>query len=329
MAIKVAFVGAGGIAGYHLSHLEKIKDVQLVGFCDPQADRAQARAKHYKAKAKQHKARAYSDHRRMLDALKPDAVYVCTPPFAHGPYELDAVARGCHLFVEKPIALSMETARQISDAVKKAGVVSGVGYQDRYQDIIAKLKAILKKRKVATAMGYWMGGMPGVAWWRVKAQSGGQHTEQTTHIFDMVRYLFGEAKTIYAAASRGLMADVPNNDVEDMSAATLVLRSGLVATVYSACCLKAGGKCGMDIFCTDARIEYVERSSVTVREASRTEEFRNVADYGQAIDEAFIGAIRSKGKDNKVLSPYPDAAKSLALSLAVDRSLATGQPVEV
>ena len=322
MAIKVAFIGSGGIAGYHLSHLVKIQDVQLVGFCDVQADRAQA-------KAKQHKAKAYADHRRMLDATKPHAVYVCTPPFAHGQFELDAVARGCHLFVEKPIATTMDAALEVRNAVQKAGVLSAVGYQDRYQDIVAKLKAILRKRKVATAMGYWMGGMPGVAWWRVKAQSGGQHTEQTTHIFDMVRYLFGEAKTIYAAASRGLMADVPNNDVEDVSAATLVLKSGLVATVYSACCLKAGGKCGLDVFCTDARIEYVERASVTVREASRTEEFRNVGDYGQAIDEAFIGAIRTKGKENKVLSPYADAVKSLALSLAVDKSLATGQPVEL
>ncbi|MBM4042041.1 MAG: Gfo/Idh/MocA family oxidoreductase [Planctomycetes bacterium] len=322
MAIKVAFIGAGGIAGYHLSHLVKIQDVQLVGFCDVDSSRAQA-------KAKQHKAKAYRDHRRMLDATKPHAVYVCTPPFAHGPYELDAVARGCHLFVEKPIATTMDTALEIRDTVAKAGVVSAVGYQDRYQDIIAKLKAVLRTRRVATAMGYWMGGMPGVPWWRVKATSGGQHTEQTTHIFDMVRYLFGEARTVYAAASRGLMTDVPNYDVEDLSAATLVLKSGMVATVYSACCLKAGGKCGIDIFCTDARIEYVERQSVTVREASRTEEFRNVADYGQAIDDAFIGAIRSKGKDNKVLSPYPDAVKSLALSLAVDKSLATGQPVEL
>ncbi|MBM4031274.1 MAG: Gfo/Idh/MocA family oxidoreductase [Planctomycetes bacterium] len=322
MSVRVAFIGSGGIAGYHLSHLVKIQDVQLVGFCDTDAARAQAKAKQFRAKA-------YRDHRRMLDAAKPHAVYVCTPPFAHGPYELDAVSRGCHLFVEKPIATTIEAALKIRDAVLEAGVVSAVGYQDRYQEIIAKLKAILKKRKVATAMGYWMGGMPGVAWWRVKAQSGGQHTEQTTHIFDMVRYLFGEAKTVFAAASRGLMADVPNYDVEDLSAATLVLRSGLVATVHSACCLKAGGKCGIDIFCTDARIEYVERTSVTVREASRTEEFRNVVDYGQAIDDAFITAVRTRGKENNVLSPYPDAVKSLALSLAVDKSLATGQPIQL
>ena len=322
MGIRVAFIGAGGIAGYHLGHLEKIGDVELVGFCDAVLDKAKARAKQFKAKA-------YADHRKMLDAVKPDAVYVCTPPFAHGPYELDAVARGCHLFVEKPIATSMAVACEIRDAVKKAGVVSGVGYQDRYQDIVAKLKSMLRKRKVATAMGYWMGGMPGVAWWRVKAQSGGQHTEQTTHIFDMARYLFGEVRSVFAAASTGLMTDVPNYDVEDVSAVTLTFKSGLIATVYSACCLKGGGKCGMDIFCTDGAFEYIERRSVTFREPHHTEEFTNVADYGQAIDEAFIGDIRSKGKTKSVLSDYADACKSLALSLAADKSLASGSMVEL
>jgi len=322
MGIRVAFIGAGGIAGYHLGHLEKIEDVELAAFCDVVPEKAKARAKQYKAKA-------YTDHRKMLDAIKPDAVYVCTPPFAHGAFELDVVGRGCALFVEKPIATSMETALEIRDAVKTAGVVSAAGYQDRYQDIIATLQKMLGKRKTATAMGYWMGGMPGVAWWRVKAQSGGQHTEQTTHIFDMFRYLFGEVASVFAAGSTGLMTDVPNYDVEDLSVATLTFKSGMIGTVYSACCLKSGGKCGIDIFCTDCRFEYIERRSVTLREASRTEEFMNVADYGQAIDDAFITAVRTKGETNKVLSPYADACKSLALSLATDRSMATGKLIEL
>ncbi len=322
MAIKVAFVGAGGIAGFHLRHLATIDDVRVVGFCDAVPEKAQARAK-------EHKAKAYKDHRRMLDATKPDAVYVCTPPFAHGPYELDAVARGCHLFVEKPIALSMDLALEVRKAIKKAGVLSAAGYQDRYQDIIAKLKKLLRRRDVATAMGYWMGGMPGVAWWRVKAQSGGQHTEQTTHIFDMMRYLFGEVRTVYAVGSTGLMTEVPNNDVEDVSAVTLTFRSGMVATVYSGCCLRGGvGKVGIDIYCTDARIEYIERRSVTVREPNHTEEFTNAGDFGQAGDAAFIGAIRTGGRSRRqIRSTYADACKSLALSLAATESMATGQAV--
>jgi len=321
MAIRVAFVGAGGIAGFHLGHLEKIDDVEIVGFCDAVRDKADAKAAQYKAKA-------YNDHRRMIDNTKPDAVYVCTPPFAHGPYELDAVAAGCHLFVEKPIALSMDTAHEIRLAVKKAGVLSAVGYQDRYQDIIAQLRKLLRARQVATAMGYWMGGMPGVAWWRVKAESGGQHAEQTTHIFDMMRYLFGEVATVYGAGSTGLMTHVPNYDVEDISAVTLAFKKGMVATVYSGCCFQGVGKCGIDIYCTDAVVHYVERKSVTVKSAHQSIELTNAVDYGQEIDEAFIDAIRTKGKTKRrILSPYADACKSLALSLAATDSMATGQAV--
>jgi myo-inositol 2-dehydrogenase/D-chiro-inositol 1-dehydrogenase len=321
MAIRVAFVGAGGIAGFHLSHLEKIDDVELVGFCDAVREKADAKAAQYKAKA-------YSDHRRMIDNTKPDAVYVCTPPFAHGPYELDAVAAGCHLFVEKPMALSMDMANEIRLAIRKAGVLSSVGYQDRYQDIIAELRTRLRKRQVATAMGYWMGGMPGVAWWRVKAESGGQHTEQTTHIFDMMRYLFGEVATVYGAGSTGLMTHVPNYDVEDISAVTLAFKKGMVATVYSGCCFKGVGKCGIDIYCTDAVVNYVERKSVSLKSANQTLELTNAVDYGQEIDEAFIDAIRTKGKTKRrILSPYADACKSLALSLAATESMATGQAV--
>ena len=44
MAVKVAFIGSGSIAGYHLSHLVRIQDVRLVGFCDPQADHAKGKA---------------------------------------------------------------------------------------------------------------------------------------------------------------------------------------------------------------------------------------------------------------------------------------------
>ncbi|MFW6163154.1 MAG: Gfo/Idh/MocA family protein [Planctomycetota bacterium] len=323
MAIQVAFVGAGGIAGFHLGHLAKIEDVEVVGFCDAVREKAEARAEEFGGQA-------YQDHRQMLDDTTPDAVYVCTPPFAHGEFELDAVERGCHLFVEKPIALSMETAHEIRDAVERAGVVAAAGYQDRYQDIIDTLRKLLGQRQVATAMGYWMGGMPGVPWWRVKEHSGGQHVEQTTHIFDMMRYLFGEVSTVYAVGSTGLMADVPNYDVEDVSAVTLTFTDGLVATVHSGCCFKGVGKVGIDIYCTDATIEYVERKSVTVREPHHSEEFTNATDFGQASDEAFIDAIRTGGQDQQAIrSSYADACKSLALSLAASKSMETGQPVTV
>ena len=93
------------------------------------------------------------------------------------------------------------------------------------------------------ALGYWMGGMPGVPWWRVRAESGGQHVEQTTHIFDLCRYLVGsDVVAVHGFAGQGSMTDVPNYDVDDMSVVNLKFASGAVANITSACMLEGWGR---------------------------------------------------------------------------------------
>src|SRR5207247_687289 len=94
---RVAFVGSGGIAESHLSGLSKHPDVQLVAFCDVNRERAEEVAARYGAQA-------FTDAAEMMDAVAPQAVYFCLPPFAHGA-ELQAVERGIPFFVEKPVAL--------------------------------------------------------------------------------------------------------------------------------------------------------------------------------------------------------------------------------
>ena len=99
--------------------------------------------------------------------------------------------------------------------------------------------------------------MPQVPWWRRKEMSGGQAVEQTIHVTDMARYLFGDVISVYAAGRTGLMTDVPDYNIEDSSAATLVFENGLAATIFSACFLSGGrGKGGIDIFTKDMNIEY-------------------------------------------------------------------------
>ena len=125
----------------------------------------------------------------MFDKEDLDAGYICTPPFAHGDQELAACERQIPIFVEKPIATQMETADQINRAIQENGIIASVGYPWRYQDNADHARSVSAGQKIVGALGYWMGGMPGVAWWRVREQSGGQHVEQTTHIFDLCRYL--------------------------------------------------------------------------------------------------------------------------------------------
>ena len=74
---KVAIVGTGGISRAHIEPLSKMDDVELVGFCDVVIDKAREAAEPFGVGA-------YENAAEMYDAVKPDAVYICLPPFAHG-----------------------------------------------------------------------------------------------------------------------------------------------------------------------------------------------------------------------------------------------------
>ena len=321
MPVRVGFIGTGGVSRGHRQRLNNIDDVQVVAMCDIVEERAVEAAAEWDAKV-------FTDYREMLNAVEMDAVYVCVPPFAHDTQEILAAEKGMAVFVEKPVSVTMEKAREVAAAIRENGVVSCAGFQDRYLDVIAQTVELLKHRPVGLAMGYWMGGMPGVPWWRRKEMSGGQAVEQTIHITDMCRYLFGEVKSVFAGGRTGLMADVENYNIEDASSATMVFENGILATVFSACFLSVGNKGGIDIFTKDMVIEYKERLSINIVQKDRSElvEVRN--DYGQAQDDAFIEAVRT-GDGSRLKSSYADAVKTQQVVMAVNRSLETGEPVSV
>ena len=323
MAVAVGFIGSGGIAKFHLKNLEQVPEAKIVALSDIVEEKV-------KPLAEQYKATAYTDFRKMLKKEDLNAVYVCTPPFAHGKQEMAAIKAKAHIFVEKPIHINVAKAQAIASKLQAANLIGAVGYQDRYQDITDRLKAFLAAHPAGMFMGYWMGGMPGVAWWRRKEQSGGQHCEQTTHIFDMARYLFGEVDYVMADGRVGLMTDVPEYNIEDASAVTLKFKNGLLGTIFSACFLGVGNRVGMDIWCKDAQISYQGRNSIRITEKGKPapEEMKLSNNTGVDEDRTFIQAVQT-GDASKIRSTYADAVRSLALSLAATKSMATKKCVKV
>ena len=194
--VRVGFIGAGGIAGNHLGNLRNFDDVEFAAMCDVAKERAEGRANDFGGNP-------YTDFQEMLEKEELDAVYLCLPPFAHGEPELAALERGIPIFIEKPIDADIASAIAVRDKVAETGVLTSVGYNWRYSDAIQKARERLTDFKVLGALGAWMGGMPGTPWWRVKELSGGQHIEQTTHVFDVCRFLLrGEAVSVHAVAQK-------------------------------------------------------------------------------------------------------------------------------
>lgn len=322
--MRISFIGTGGIARRHAQGLAGMQGVTFVGAYDAAGDRAAAFAAQYGGEP-------YAGVEEMLDRSKPDAVWICLPPFAHGEAELAALARGIPFLVEKPIAHSLDTARRILERVEATGTLAAAGYMNRYRRGVARARELLAQDPPVLVHGGWVGGTPGVAWWRVRAQSGGQIIEQTTHLFDVTRYLVGEPETVYAQGTRGFVADLPGYDVEDASVVAVHFANGAVGSLVSCCAGRTGGG-GVHLAVTAAHhdIRFTGWDLAAVIQKSRIEEERIAGepDIFELEDAAFLRAVET-GDRSGVLSPYADAIKTLAFTLAANESLETGEAVRV
>jgi len=318
--VRVGFIGTGGIATEaHLPALKEIEGVEIVALCDTRKERADAAAQQFGG-------RAYADHREMLDREDVDALFVCLPPDAHTDAELIAASRGAHLFIEKPIVLTMDKGVEIAEAIKKADVISCVGYQLRYFPVADAARSFLADKTIGMVVGNRWGGIPGGPdhWWRVMDRSGGMFHEMATHNMDLIRYLVGDVATVYARYSRNLLQDVENLTVPDAQVIVMEFKNGATGCFSTTCALtKGGGLSSTDIVLPDMmlRITFTE-IEVVPQDAAEIK----LPQPGMNIQEAFIHAIRS-GDRSVIRSDYFDALKTAEVTLGANESAATGKPV--
>lgn len=115
MTLRSALIGAGRIATQHLACLREMPAVEIAAICDCNEILAEVAADRFGAKA------WYSDHRRMLDEVRPDIVHVTTPAKFHPALATDALNAGAHVLVEKPLATSRAAAEELLNRSATAG----------------------------------------------------------------------------------------------------------------------------------------------------------------------------------------------------------------
>ncbi|WP_071130515.1 Gfo/Idh/MocA family protein [Enterococcus timonensis] len=129
MTLKIGIIGCGGIAnGKHLPALSKIKEVEVVAFCDLNEERAIKDAKEFGSAD----AKVFTDYQEMLKEDL-DIVHVCTPNSSHAPLTIAALEAGNHVMCEKPMAKTAAEARAMIAAAKKSGKKLTIGYQNRFR----------------------------------------------------------------------------------------------------------------------------------------------------------------------------------------------------
>ena len=131
--LKVGVFGVGHLGKFHLNNWKEIEGVKLVGFFDPHTETAKQVAEEYGIKR-------FTDADKLIDAC--DIVDVVTPTDQHYEVCMNAIRKGKHVFVEKPLAATVKEGRDIVNIVKEAGVKLQVGHIERFNPAYLAIKKL-------------------------------------------------------------------------------------------------------------------------------------------------------------------------------------------
>jgi myo-inositol 2-dehydrogenase/D-chiro-inositol 1-dehydrogenase len=169
----------------HVRHFAALPEVTVVGVADADEQRARGAALPVGATP-------CPDLERLL-ALAPDAVVIAVPNVFHAQAAVTALARGVHVFCEKPMATSVEDARRVLHAVEQSGCIYQIGFNRRFAPVYAGARQLLAGgfRVFSATMKMNDGDMRTPAWFSDPRISGGFLYDTGIHLLDLARWLLG------------------------------------------------------------------------------------------------------------------------------------------
>jgi UDP-N-acetylglucosamine 3-dehydrogenase len=211
---RVGVVGTGVMGRNHARVLHELPNVELVGVADSNLDAACQ-------VAGVHATRGYGSLTELLERETPEAVTVAVPTENHHAAVMKALAAGCHVLVEKPIAATLAQADELVAAARSANRVLAVGHIERYNPAVLELKRRLDEGQLGRVYQFdaqRLGPFP------QRIRDVGVVIDLATHDLDLMRFLTGsEIVRVYAETRRQV-----HTTREDMVSGLLRLEDGSV-----------------------------------------------------------------------------------------------------
>ncbi|MBQ4207550.1 MAG: Gfo/Idh/MocA family oxidoreductase [Clostridia bacterium] len=326
--MKVALIGCGNISKKHLEALAPLDGVTLCAAADIRPERAAAVCAQYGG-------RAYGDYKEMLQKERPDAVHVCTPHDLHVPMALDALQAGCHVFCEKPAAISLDGLRALQNAQKESGRQVGVCFQNRCNAGAVKARELLQAETYGRLLAIraavdWCRGADYYAddWHGRKArEGGGVLINQAIHTLDLVQYFAGSpARCVQAHTANDHLQGVI--DVEDTAQLTCRFQNGVLARLNATTAFAVNAPVVIDLF-TERALLRLEGATLSRVEADGSAEVLAQPDVHAKGGKAYWGTghrtmIAAFYRCAETGEPFPvdafEGGKAVELFLAAYRS---------
>jgi 2-alkyl-3-oxoalkanoate reductase len=322
--MKIGIVGCGMISGHHLTAATRYPGSEVIGLVDCDIARARAQAAHFGVK------RTFDNLPELL-ALKPDVIHVLTPPVAHVGLVVEALQGGAHVYVEKPMALSVADCDAMTRAAAAAGRQLCVGHNWLYSPAMLEAQALIAKGGIgeivqaSASFNYDVRRNPGFGeqHWS-KDLPGGLAEDLAVHQLALLIRLLGAPQRTYAI-SRGAAA-VPGGKSADVRAVVEAER-GLGALAVSLRALPDMAL--LDIWCERAMLR-LNISSMTLTIYRDLPVKRSIARGLSNFDVAIQLAGSTVGSVWKLLRKKVDGSYGIApLIHAFYAALEAGQPAPV
>lgn len=327
MSLRIGFIGSG-FAAKHIEALKEIPEAHVVAISSRNESKAreliQDQAITYYS---------FDNYKAMLKKERLDAVYICLPPHLHGELELVCSEHVKGLLIEKPIALNLDLAHQLNEQFKKANNIVSVGYMNRYRKNILQAKEYFSKNPAILIRGGWCDLLPPPYWWRQRNMSGGQLTEQCTHILDSIRFIAGEFEEVQAYSTKGFIDDTEDFNVDDAMIMNFKLKNGTIGSIQTSCFSRDHGGGSMGIYMDFSSREKTYRFSEHQMNLNIQHSFENIEKLNSEENalllenQAFLNALKN-GHETGILSTYSDSIKSLKIGLAADLSIKESKSIK-
>ncbi len=226
---NIALLGTGRISSKHLESISQLKDeLNLVAVCDIVKERAEEAGRKYRVDW-------YTDFDQMLRRDDLDIVSICTPSGMHPEHGIKAAKKGCHVIVEKPMAITLEAADELIHTCDQEKVQLFVVKQNRLNATMQLLKRAIDKGRfgkifVVQSNVFWQRPQQyyDLAKWRGTWEfDGGSFMNQASHYVDAVQWLIGPVESVMAETATMRR----HIETEDTGSAILKFRNGVIGTI--------------------------------------------------------------------------------------------------
>ncbi len=222
--LTILVVGCGSF-GAHLAELiATLPQFQIVGLCDPEESKLEALAQSLDVAGS-------SSLRECLSDSEAQAVLLTAPNHLHHSLALEAAEAGKHIFCEKPMALDVEECHAMIESADRAGIKLMVGHKRRLRPQYQKMVEVVRSGRLGRVLAVNINGFyhrDWWGWWLKRKQGGGLLHASGVHDVDFLRYICGEAGSVFA---RSPVKTDHRSDYEDAISLMIHFESGAVGTL--------------------------------------------------------------------------------------------------